>query len=291
MKPDQDKRMRSLIAEAIDRSTLSSNLLSLRPELSSGDLFLLSVPSPIAVSWCAVFQHSRDQSLWYVVPGDQFSLVGSADIAVPEYSESGPVNFRCSCGLWMHVEDIPLENRFGKIDGFHVESIRDQLAQLAGNQLIPSDELLDVDEDPDYEDWIAEVEEAVDALCAQLVAVQNEAPAIVYLASSATTNWVAQVGVQLESLAANTDGAVADVVPGLRVMHDGTGELIALIDEEGVVLRLFNSDQLPVVFAGESDSISIDWMRLPECFSTPLVQWQNDVVFFVIGPRKFVIQR
>lgn len=291
MKPDQDKRMRSLIAEALDRSNPSSNARSLKPALSAGDLFLLSVPIPIAVSWCAVFQHSRDQSLWYIVPGDQFSLLGSADIAVPEYAESGPLNFRCSCGLWMHVEDIPLENRFGKIDEFHVESIRDQLAQIAENRLSPADELLDVDVDPDYEEWIAEVEEAVDALGNHLVAIQNEAPAIVYLASTATANWVAEVGVQLESLAADTNGVVANVVPGLRVKHDGTGELIALIDESGVVLRLFNSDQVPLVFAGESDSISVDWMTLPECFSTQLVKWQDDVVYFVIGTRKFVIQR
>ena len=163
MKPDK-ATFEKLLASGLEIRDAMVSSQSDRPErLDAGDLFLLKMPIPVPVTWCAVFSHSQDDDLWYCIPGDTFSEISNLDVAADDIEHMMPLNFRSQCGLWVHAEDIHFSNRMSQVSSDVVMALRAKVSALASDPIA----LLSDDEsgsDPDYQNWIAELQVAVDSL-------------------------------------------------------------------------------------------------------------------------------
>ena len=130
--------------------------------VSAGSLFIFKLPVEVPVQWCAIFQHPDNEELWFTVPADEFSLVGTKDVEVPEGTACGPLNLRCQSGVWIHANDFSTVKQVGEIEAIFVEQVQDRLSRIVSGDLPDASFLVGVESDPDYLEWIEELSEAVD---------------------------------------------------------------------------------------------------------------------------------
>jgi len=301
MKSERESQLRELLERSLQNDERRrSSAATGAPGIEPGDLFLFSMPDPPPVKWCVVLSHSEDPSLWFVVPGDEFSLVGTRDVAVPASAENGPLNLRCACGLWVHHDDFQLPNRIGRIDGDFVEQVRDHLTRMLHNDLPTAEFLVDTDTDPDYLDWMEELSAGVSEFEAQLLESDTGSATTFLVSSSASQNWYEAIsGIEsptfaLSAASRELDEQLTPPPTGLQIPIEGEGQLVALLYEKGVVLELFNRPEtveLPTVIELGERSVTVAWRRQPSWVDTSLLRWSGEQVRLKIDGKDVVIQR
>lgn len=126
--------------------------------LAPGNLFVFKdVPFELVL----IHRHPDDSNLWLAVVHDWISeVVGIGDVSIPEYDLYGPGVLRPNCNIWL--KNLPLENRRGFLDLEYVKSVSEFLADLVQGKCDYSASEIDrrqqAEDDPDYQEWIAEVE-------------------------------------------------------------------------------------------------------------------------------------
>ena len=278
------EELRQLLQHGLQEYAAKKTIWDRAPAaVTPGDLFFFRTTDAVPVKWCVIFAHSRDPRLWFVVPADDFSLVGTRDVAVPPEADEGPLNLRCACGLWVHDEDLDISLRVGHLHFDYIEQVRDHLSRMLENDLPTVESLLDVDDDPDYLEWIEQLAEAVTALEDQLHEVHNGPDVITISAATAVQNWDESVpGYQLEHVLAADSGTpeieTGPPPPGLRVPFQGPGDLFAMVYEQGIVLQLFHVDaaSLPRLIVDQASAQPIEWRKQPNWLSSSLIPWSDD---------------
>ena len=245
--------------------------------LEAGDLFFMKMPVPVPVTWCAVFPHSKDGDLWYCVPGDSFSLLSATDVSSPASTVRGEMHFRCQCGLWIHAEDIDLTNRFDRLDGAEVKTIRAVVSKLSTDPIaiLADDEVRD---DPDYGEWIDDLRLAVDAL---LNALHNEQTLTVRLIG--IESMITRSPQPLSLAADDSTTPVSDttgpaLLQRLQVFDSNQGKLQACLYDDGVIIEWhpaqIDTTRPIVLHAAES----LEWFSQQTFWCTHLISWSEDRV-------------
>ncbi len=124
--------------------------------LEPGDLFVLRAAAAFDVEWAAIARHPAHPQRLLVVPADGCSLVGSTDVEVSESAPCGPLVLRCRFGRWLGAAAFDPPTRVGVLDPGDVARARFKWSEIEkGDDLAPAGR--GADEDPDYQDWVADV--------------------------------------------------------------------------------------------------------------------------------------
>ena len=122
-----------------------------------GDIFGVEETAGVGVEWAILARDPIDVRRLLAVPVDGGSLVGSGDLAVVEPASSGPLILRCRFGVWLDAELFDPAQRTA-ILGLDVTSrARDRWSQISEGLFSGSVLGREVDEDPEYQDWLDEV--------------------------------------------------------------------------------------------------------------------------------------
>ena len=237
----------SKFQEEIKRATAKArdHINSIQPATSihSGDCFLFTESLDLPVRWVAALQHKDSLDLWYFVAADDFPLVGSCDIELPESDPNSPLVIRCEVGLWVRSDDVDLEKYLGRIAAEFVSQARDRLSQMVQGDVIVTESASVAEVDPDYVEWIHELHRA-----AELAEARIQAEPVVLPFSSFGTAWenlslVAERRAEYTTLAADASGLVpSSKTPlGCKVPSKLPGELVVQQDGDELDVMYFPS--------------------------------------------------
>ena len=299
----KQNELKALLEQGLQfQKSKQEELAQLPEKVGAGDLFLLPVSVP--VKWCAVFQNSKDKDLWYVVPCDEFSLLGTCDVALPEFADEAPLNFRCGHGLWIHFEDFNLGRRVGRIDQSIVDQIRDHLGRVVRGNLPTVETLVETDSDLDYLEWVSELSDEVQVFEQQLLeqssgkSIQRDANefrlSIDAFRDHQTEDLLGLVSQRDYSLVAESKSEYAldpsePKAKSHELPFETDGKLFAMSYEGGVVLQAFGvGESPPEVLFGDA---AVEWHRDSEWFTSPLLQFVKGRVVVQLGVNKVVIEQ
>ncbi len=155
---DHKERLRLLTGEALGKLAEVEAEIERRGSAPPrpGDVYLLPETAELAIEW-AVIVEEPGSGRYLVVPADTHPLVGSADVGVPEEGKSGPLSLRCGFGMWLAAEAFDPQRRTGLLEPFYVGRAKRKVKEIEAGTLVGTALEREVDEDPDYEDWAAEV--------------------------------------------------------------------------------------------------------------------------------------
>jgi hypothetical protein len=161
----RQRRLEALAREARGRAARLASELARRKDLPAapGDLFVLAPTAELAVEW-AVLDRNPGSGELLAVPADGRPFVGSADVAaVPD----GSLVLRCRFGLWLPPALFKPDQRTGVVPADAVTAARHRWRQLEQGEVPSSPLTVEVDVDPEYQDWIRDVPERARALAAR----------------------------------------------------------------------------------------------------------------------------
>ena len=123
-----------------------------------GEIFLFRGAQTLPVEWLAVEEDTRRGRLW-LAPVDQAPFVGSGDLSIQRGGgEAGQV--RCRLGGWFDAARLAAEVRTGELPADELARVRRQRERILRGELDSSTAARQVDRDPEYRHWIAELEAA-----------------------------------------------------------------------------------------------------------------------------------
>ncbi len=122
-----------------------------------GDLYVLTASSEHPVEWAVLEGQPEGGGRVLAVPADGNVLAGSADVAVPASAPCGPLTLRCRFAGWLDAGLFAGQPRIGRLDPGEVERAHRRWSEIGEG--IAAGSLLEreVDEDPEYQDWLDEV--------------------------------------------------------------------------------------------------------------------------------------
>jgi hypothetical protein len=238
----QNERLRQAQARAA-QALASSRAESARRTgpPSPGDLYVFRLVSEAALEWLVVLEHPDDRVLLLVVPVDDHPLTGTPDVALPREVIHRPLTARCGQGAWLPAGQFRPRLRVGALPEPALRLVRQKVADLARGRISASEAQRGADLDPEYEEWLAVVEQARE----QLQAALDEAGTLVLfetlsrqpppeLAAEPQLALAAEEG---DTLVTKLEAAAEDAVAGIRyhqVPGAEPGKLFLLADEKGV---------------------------------------------------------
>ena len=263
--------LRLLIEAALNKASQTRERLEQADdEPNRGDLYTYPETARDGIEWALIMQNHDDDRLWFAVPFDQTSLVGTWDVEVCELSDSGPGTLRCGQGIWIHTDDLPRSARSGFVSDRDIHQARVRLAAMVGDAVdIPLRH--NIDDDPDYLEWMDEVAKAAERL-----ETKFQEPVRNFKLSDFREEWSQATGIVAAtslSLAADTGGLGAgpsDVIPPLNgtvLAEQLPGVLVALKRGEEVRLlyKAAGAEDLPTVGVEIEDTEQqIGWRALSD---------------------------
>jgi len=238
----EDFRVRTL--GALEKLKATEAKIAERGALPTvGDLYVFSATAKLGVEWAIVMQHVDDASLWFIVPFDQNSTAGTWDVVVSESSEGGPGTLRCGRGIWIQAEDLAIASRSGFLESWYIEKAKSRLAVMVAADSDDQFSQPEVDDDPDYQEWLDEVNAAAERLESQL----REVPDVISVAAFGT-HWAEMLRSKsyhagdMSMLVAESSGLGSlpeqkiNPLPGYLMAERLPGKLVAVHD--GAVVRL-----------------------------------------------------
>jgi len=157
--------LKAEISAAVEKMERNDERMANAPEgPSTGDLYVFSATAELGIQWAIVRPHVDDAELWFMVPFDMDPFVGTWDINVPEFSDAGAGVLRCGRGIWIHTDDMRLGTRSGFLEADYVDEVKQRLAAMVHGEIVPGTHNPEVDEDPEYQEWIGEVTAAAERL-------------------------------------------------------------------------------------------------------------------------------
>lgn len=125
-----------------------------------GDIFVIDQPGDVAVEWVILDRDPRDGHRVLAAPADGFALAGSGDVAVSESAPSGPLVVRCGhAASGLDAAVFAAAARVGALAPEDVARARRRWSEIRDGTLSPSRRAREVDDDPDYREWLAAVVE------------------------------------------------------------------------------------------------------------------------------------
>jgi len=136
----------------------------------AGDLFVLRQAGHLPVEWVVLERRpamadgtagaasTAASEVLLAVPADANPLAGSADFELPADSPAAPLTLRCGHGVWLAETHLDLACRTGRLgDEALLRARQVQAATIAGAPLAATPAQLEVDADPEYQEWAEKV--------------------------------------------------------------------------------------------------------------------------------------
>lgn len=151
------------INSALESSSIMDQRIANAPkEPKIGNVYAAPVMAKIGIFLLLVKQHPDDENLWYALPYDMNSFVGTWDVAVIERGHDvSTMTIRCGNGLWITTHELDAINCVlcNLIDNNYVSEANQRLSMMLGNGTpVVKPE---VDADIDYQEWIDEVSDVI----------------------------------------------------------------------------------------------------------------------------------
>jgi hypothetical protein len=135
-----------------------------------GDVFVLRQAGHLPVEWVVLERRpamadgsaadppAAAPSMLLAVPADANPLAGSSDFELPADSPAAPLTLRCGHGVWLAETHFGLARRTGRLGDEALRRARQvQAATIAGAPLAATPAQLEVDADPEYQEWVETV--------------------------------------------------------------------------------------------------------------------------------------
>ncbi len=122
-----------------------------------GDVFVLERTAEFDVEWAIIARDPADSRRLLTVPADGCSFVGATDVEVSERAQFGPLVLRCRFGSWLDAALFGPGARVGVLDPEDVARAFRQWSVIEAGAGDGSGVEHEVDEDPDYQDWVDDV--------------------------------------------------------------------------------------------------------------------------------------
>ncbi|MCP4654812.1 MAG: hypothetical protein GY856_05265 [bacterium] len=132
-----------------------------------GDVVVLERTARFDVEWAVLSRDPEDLARLLVVAADGQPLVGSADVEIPISSPAGPLTLRCRFGGWIDAGRLTSPTHTGSLSAEDLARARQRRNEVERDAVAGSVVTQEVDDDPEYLDWVAEtLEPAWHALAA-----------------------------------------------------------------------------------------------------------------------------
>ncbi len=256
--PSRRDEIRRATAAAIEHYTArraTAAAAGARPP-QPGDIYLFPGPAALDLLWVVVA--ADEGGFRFAVPADGHSLAGLSDVVVGDASPCGPLTLRCGHGLWIHPEELGPERRVAVLEERYVRRAAAKLAQLAAAKLEGTAAQWEAEANPDYADWLAEVERAADTLADALRIKEEELTGKDFSASvGSAVPEAADAADWQPAMAAAGGGALAKLYeelgapaaaerpPARRVDFLYPGEIFLLLEQTGVAVLYVRAGGAP----------------------------------------------
>jgi hypothetical protein len=295
------KNMENLKAEisaAVEKLERNKRKIAEAPDLpAKGDIYTFAATAGLGIEWAVVRQHIDDAALWFIIPLDQNPYAGTWDVAVSEFSEAGAGTLRCGRGIWIHADDIDKGSRSGFIEPDYVDEATQRLAAMVQGEVNSHIHRPDVDEDPEYQEWMEEVTAAAEKLEHQLLSEPE-----VFSLADFSTAWTEAPGIrsnQPTALAAASDGLGAgpeeeiEPLPAIVIAKDLPGVLTAVNEGDGLRIQyhpVAENESVAVSDISKSSARPVEWRRCPDGVieSTELIDFDADIKLCVDGTELII---
>lgn len=124
---------------------------------SPGDVVVSERTANFDVEWAVLAREPERPGQLLAVVADGQPIVGSADIEIPATSPGGPLVLRCRWGGWIDAEVLAPAARTASLDSNDVARARHRQGEVEREAVSGSILALEVDDDPDYRDWVSEI--------------------------------------------------------------------------------------------------------------------------------------
>jgi len=254
------EEIRRVTADAVERYRVTQAALAStgqRPP-QPGDLYLFPGPAAIDQSW-AIIAGPCERGLLFAVPADGHPFAGLTDVVIAEADPCGPLVLRCGYGLWIHPSDLPPGGWIGILEDRHVRRAARKMAQIAAGKLEGTASQWEAEANPDYQDWLGEVERSAESLASALQIQEEDLTPKDFSSSirpSAPAEEAEESEQQQPALAASS-GALAelfeeltwsaekDIPPARRLDFFYPGELFLTLAEDGIAVVYIREREQP----------------------------------------------
>jgi hypothetical protein len=122
-----------------------------------GDVYALQEAAKGGVRWVVIANHPSRPETCQVAPADSNELAGSADIAISDTSGLGPLVLRSRFARSLDRNRLEARWHLGQVGQATANQARTTWSAIAGGEAVGTVLAREVDEDPEYQDWLAEV--------------------------------------------------------------------------------------------------------------------------------------
>ncbi len=126
-----------------------------------GDVYQLPIPSEIDIEW-VVAEASNDRL--FLLPADGNSLAGNRDLTTQHAVTPGSFVVRCGFGIWAPTAMFKSRFRTEVLPPADREALRQHLLRVRDGTVGRTEAADEIEADPEYDDWLVEVDRAIRAL-------------------------------------------------------------------------------------------------------------------------------
>jgi len=229
---------------------------------SLGDIFVLPLCLNQPIVWTLLLSHPDQREQFFCVPVDSLMWKSVTDVEVSEHP-LGPMMLRCNHGTWLSTSDLLEARRIGRLKDGHLKEGQQIMRAMVTGELVESEDEADVADDPDYEDWCQEIDDALGEVerwkhrSAKVIdlstwrSARSQISAVALAAASSSP---------FEKLKKNLDdkGSVISQIPLAGGQLDVTGSLESL-------WLVFSGDRPPkaTFHLKDGQKIVADWLKNP----------------------------
>ncbi|MCP4654588.1 MAG: hypothetical protein GY856_04110, partial [bacterium] len=129
-----------------------------------GEILAFPETAGRGVLWAVIDQDPADPQRFLLVAADVEPLAGSADVAVAASGERGPWSLRCRFAIRLRAAELVGAKRAAYLESEVVERVRRKRTRIAAGEAVGSALEQETDAEPEYQDWLGELEKARTAL-------------------------------------------------------------------------------------------------------------------------------
>jgi hypothetical protein len=272
------EQIRKATAEAIEKYRKLRTMLesqATRPP-RPGDIYLFPAPAAIDVSWVVAIDQP-EKELVFAVPADGHPLAGLTDVELSATAPMGPLVVRCGHGLWIHREEFRPELRVDILDERSLHRIQDKLAEIASGKVEGTASQREQEANPDYDDWLDEVERAADVLASALRIREEDLTTADFTArlDVATPQPGGETDPQL-ALAAASTGPLAELYEAIQIAPENAPKAKAVnYLYPGALFLLLEHDGVSIVYLCPRDHPPPELHSLDEAGKSHLADWKT----------------
>ena len=151
------EKLRQTGSEVTQKQASLEKELAKRPNsLQPGDIFVFACPETMGLQWVILHPDAK-KSQWLTVPADGAPMIGSNDVELSKKALCSPLALRCQHSLRIDAHRFDMNLRVGFLEIWDLQRALDKLQQISTGKLRSTISQQQMDEDLEYEEWMAQV--------------------------------------------------------------------------------------------------------------------------------------